>query len=277
MLQDKSVIILVVSREILEGAVLDRNAAFICNRVDDLGYRVRTVQVVDRVENEITSAIRWALEQKPRFVLVTGGLGPSFDDNSRACAAKATGLPLREDDKAMEYVQNSYQRLFARGVVEDPAMNEDRRRMAQIPAGAECFENPIGTGPAVRLDAGETTLFLLPGVPAEMQRLFQLFVSPALSAMAPDVIRQHRTVDYHGTDESVLSHVIREIAREYPEVSFRTRLGGPSDEKMIRIELVADHPDTNKLDDILQTAERELRKRIGGPTRRPNDAGRVHE
>ncbi len=236
MLQDKSVIILVVSREILEGAVLDRNAAFICNRVDDLGYRVRTVQVVDRVENEITSAIRWALEQKPRFVLVTGGLGPSFDDNSRACAA-----------------------------------------MAQIPAGAECFENPIGTGPAVRLDAGETTLFLLPGVPAEMQRLFQLFVSPALSAMAPDVIRQHRTVDYHGTDESVLSHVIREIAREYPEVSFRTRLGGPSDEKMIRIELVADHPDTNKLDDILQTAERELRKRIGGPTRRPNDAGRVNE
>ena len=149
--------------------------------------------------------------------------------------------------------------------------------MAQIPAGATCFENPIGSGPAVQLDVGETTLFLLPGVPAEMQRLFQLFVGPALSAMAPDSVRQHRTVDYHGTDESAITNIIRELSDEFAAVSFRTRVGGPSDERMIRIELVADHEDPTKLDEILQTAETELRKRIGGPTRRPNDAGRINE
>src|SRR5262245_14382295 len=100
-LLDKSVIILVVSREILEGSVVDRNAAFIANRIDDLGYRVRTIQVVDRVEAEVVAAVTWALEQKPTFVLLTGGMGPQWDDNSRSCLAKATGLPLAEDPKAL--------------------------------------------------------------------------------------------------------------------------------------------------------------------------------
>ena len=94
---DKSVIILVVSREILEGSVVDRNAAFIANRIDDIGYRVRTIQVVDRVEAEATAAIKWALDQKPTFVLLTGGMGPNWDDSSRGCLAKAAGLPLEEN------------------------------------------------------------------------------------------------------------------------------------------------------------------------------------
>ena len=101
---DKSVIVLVVSREILEGAVVDRNAAFIANRIDDLGYRVRTIQVVDRVESEMVAALRWALEQKPVFVIVTGGLGPNWDDNTRGCLAKAANLPLKEDQRALEQI-----------------------------------------------------------------------------------------------------------------------------------------------------------------------------
>ena len=70
---EKSVIILVVSREILEGSVVDRNAAFIANRIDDIGYRVRTIQVCDRVEAEMVATMTWALGQKPTFILVTGG------------------------------------------------------------------------------------------------------------------------------------------------------------------------------------------------------------
>src|SRR5262249_34351515 len=72
----KTVIVLCVSREILEGAVVDRNAAFMAARVTDLGFRVRSMQVLDRVENEMVASLKWALETKPAYVLVTGGIGP---------------------------------------------------------------------------------------------------------------------------------------------------------------------------------------------------------
>ena len=203
-MSDKSVIILVVSREILEGSVVDRNAAFIASRISDLGYRVRTIQVVDRVESEMVSAIRWALDEGPGYVIVTGGMGPSWDDNSRACVGKAADLPLYEDATALEHVRNSYRRLFAKGLVEDAELNEERTRMAQLPKGATSFENPIGTAPAVQLKVGSTTLFLLPGVPPEMQRIFKTFVLPAMSAAAPGTHRRQRQFDYHGSDESAM-------------------------------------------------------------------------
>src|SRR5262245_38193507 len=144
-LLDKSVIILVVSREILEGSVVDRNAAFIANRIDDLGYRVRTIQVVDRVESEMVAALRWAFEQWPKFVIMTGGIGPNWDDNTRACLAKATNLPLKEDKRALEQIKNAYRRMNAKGLIREVELTEARAGMARVPEGSICHENTVGT------------------------------------------------------------------------------------------------------------------------------------
>lgn len=272
----RSIIILCVSREILEGTVVDRNAAFIANRVDYLGYRVRTIQVVDRVESEMVAAIRWALEQKPNFLLVTGGMGPNWDDNSRACAAKAAGVQLVDDPKARECVANSYRRLFAKGQVEDPDLTAERAQMALVPAGAECFENPIGTSPAIQLKCGDTTMFLLPGVPAEMQRMFLLYVLPAISAAGPNTVRRERHVDYQGRDEAAISKALGEVARQYAAVGFRTRGLGNEEARTIRITLVAEHADHAAVEELLDRAESDLRDRLGlDMTTRPTDAGRI--
>jgi nicotinamide-nucleotide amidase len=255
---DKSVIILVVSREILEGSVVDRNAAFIANRIDDIGYRVRTIQVVDRIEPEVTAAIKWALEQKPTFVLLTGGMGPNWDDSSRGCLAKAAGLQLVE---------------HAKGATDDPELNESRRGMASVPKGSVCHENLVGTAPAVQLRVGSTIVFLLPGVPAEMQRFFMLHVMPVMSAEGPNTVRGERQVDYHGHDESSISKVLSAIAKRHPLVSIRTRVQGIEDARTIRLMLVAEHEDPVQLNDLLDAAEKDLRDRLGLDLRtRPTDA-----
>lgn len=270
---DKSVIVLVVSREILEGSVVDRNAAFIANRIDDIGYRVRTIQVVDRVEAEVTAALKWAIEQKPTFVLLTGGLGPNWDDSSRSCLARAAGLPLEEDAKALAFVQASYRRLCAKGVVDDDELNDTRRGMAMVPKGSICHENTVGTAPAVQLRVGSTIVFLLPGVPAEMQRFFTLHVLPVMSAEGPNTVRGGRQVDYHGHDESVISKALAELAHKHPLVSIRTRVQGVEGARTIRLMLVAEHEDPVQLNDILDQSEQELRDRLGLELRsRPTDA-----
>ncbi|MDO8348997.1 MAG: molybdopterin-binding protein [Planctomycetota bacterium] len=270
---DKSVIILVVSREILEGSVVDRNAAFIANRIDDIGYRVRTIQVVDRVESEMVGAMSWALEQKPTFVVMTGGLGPNWDDNSRACLGKAVGAPLLEDAKALEYIQNAYRRLRAKEVAADADMTEARRGMSRVPKGSICYENSVGTAPAVQLRVGTTTVFLLPGVPAEMQRFFTQHVMPAMSAEGPDTVRGQRHVDYHGHDESSISRPVAEVVGKHPQVSIRTRVQGTEASRTIRITLVAEQEDAVQLNDMLDRAEQDLRDRLGLELHsRPTDA-----
>jgi nicotinamide-nucleotide amidase len=273
---DKSVILIVVSREILEGTVVDRNAAFIANRIDDVGYRVRTIQVVDRVETEMIGALSWALEQKPAFVLMTGGMGPNWDDNARSVAAKATGLPLVEDAKALDYVRNSYRRMHAKGLIDDADLTEERSRMARVPKGSVCHENPIGTAPAVQLRHGATTIFLLPGVPAEMQRLFTLYVMPAMVAEGPNTVRSERQVDYHGHDESAISRALGEVVKAHPLVSFRTRVQGTEEARTIRITLVSEDEDAVALSETLDRAETSLRNRLGIEVHgRPTDAGRL--
>ncbi len=270
---DKSVIILVVSREILEGSVVDRNAAFIANRIDDIGYRVRTIQVVDRVEAEVVAAMIWALEQKPTFLLLTGGMGPNWDDSSRSCLAKAASVPLVHDGKALEFIQNSYRRLHAKEVVPDAHLNESSRGMALVPKGSICYENVVGTAPAVQLRVGSTTVFLLPGVPGEMQRFFTSHVMPVMSAEGPNTVRGERNVDYHGRDESSISLALAEVQKKHPLVSIRTRVQGIEGARTIRIMLVAEQEDPVQLNDLLDRAEQDMRDRLGLELRsRPTDA-----
>ena len=273
---DKSVIILVVSREILEGSVVDRNAAFIANRIDDIGYRVRTIQVVDRVEAEMVATMSWAIAQKPTFVLVTGGMGPNWDDNTRRCLAKAASLELEENPQAAEFVQNAYRRLFAKQVVSHPDMTDPRQGMAMLPKGSTCYENTVGSAPAVELEIGTTTVFLLPGVPAEMQRFFTSQVMPVMAAAGPDTVRGERAVDYHGHDESSISRVLSDISAKHPEVSLRTRVQGTLMARTIRIVLVAEKDDAVQLNELLEQAEQALRDRLGLEIdTSPTDAARL--
>ncbi|MBX3464359.1 MAG: competence/damage-inducible protein A [Planctomycetes bacterium] len=273
---DKSVILLLVSREILEGAVVDRNAAFIASRVDDIGYRVRTIQVVDRVEAEMVQALKWAIDQKPTFVIMTGGMGPNWDDNSRHCLSQAAALPLEEDPQAVEFVQNSYRRLHAKEIVGSPELNESRRGMASVPRGSVCYENTVGTAPAVQLRVGSTTVFLLPGVPAEMQQFFTTNVLPVMNAEGPDTIRGERVVDYHGYDLSSISRALADVAKKHPMVQIRTRTQGFDRTRVIRIMLVSEHEDQAKLDKILYHAERDMRERLGVELEpRPTDASTI--
>jgi nicotinamide-nucleotide amidase len=273
---DKSVVLLVVSREILEGTVVDRNAAFIASRIDDLGYRVRTIQVIDRVEAEMVATMKWAIDQKPTFVLVTGGMGPNWDDNTRACLAKAADVPLVENKKAVEFVQNAYRRLYAMQVVGQPDLNDARRGMAMLPRGADCYENTVGSAPAVQLRVGNTTVFLLPGVPAEMQRFFTAHVMPVMAAEGPDTVRGERTIDYPGRDESQISRALADVSKKHPQISFRTRVQGTEMARTIRIVLVGEQEDAVHLNEMLDQAEQDMRDRLGLElTTPPTDASHI--
>ena len=252
-----------IGRELLEGLVLDRNANFMAGKLSEAGCRVRSIQVLDDDEAAMVPAFEHALQQKPAYVFTTGGMGPGYDDITRDCVAKAARVSLKRDERAAEMVAKSYRRLFAKGVVDDPSLTEERLRMAMLPEGAVCYENPIGSAPAVRLQVGPTRFFLLPGVPQELQNMFHLYVVPALKADGTGTHKTARHVDFPGRDESVLTRALAEVSRRFPGVSTKAIPQGEDRGPGIRITLLGEHTEAGELTKLLDRAEADLRSRLG--------------
>ncbi len=271
-MSQKNVFIFCIARELLEGGVLDRNAHFLAHHISQIGFKVQTIQVLDDVEEDIVAAFQAALARKPAFIITTGGMGPGYDDLTRECIAKATGLPLEQNEEAVNMLGRAYRKLVARGLAENAELNEDRLVMAQLPKGASCFENPMGTAPAVRLKAGDTDFFSLPGVPAEMQRMFELYVGPALIEDGPGVIKMARYVEWPGGDESSLKRILTDINRRYPGIHTRARVMGEGDSLCLRVGLYGEHTDEKELGDLLEKAEDDLRARLGLEVTRSDQA-----
>ena len=262
-MSQNSAYIFCIGRELLEGLVLDRNANFMAGKLNAAGCRVLSIQVLGDDEQALVKALQDALADNPGYIFTTGGMGPGHDDITRQCVAKAAGLALQRNEKAVEMVSTSYRRLLAKGVVNDAELNDDRAKMAALPLGADCFENPIGTAPAVHLTVGGTQLFSLPGVPQELQRMFSLYALPVIHSDGPWISKKSRQVEYPGRDESALARVLTDLSRRFPGLHTRARPHGDDEGQGIRITITGEHTDEAELESLLNLAEADLRARLG--------------
>src|ERR1044071_3822694 len=125
--------ILVIGDEILSGRTKDKNIGYIAEYLTAIGIDLKEVRVVADEEAAIVDALN-ALRHRYTYVFTTGGIGPTHDDITADCVAKAFGVTIDVDPRARKLME---ERFAARGV----GMNEARLRMARIPAGAELVEN----------------------------------------------------------------------------------------------------------------------------------------
>lgn len=253
---EKTAIIFCIGRELLEGLALDRNANFLATRLTGAGCRVRTIQTLDDLETDLTGAFRQALASKIAFVITTGGMGPGHEDITRECVAKALGLPLETSKAALEMLQHAYRRMHAKGIADDAEINQTRARMALVPKGATCFENPIGTAPGVSVQVGGTTFFMLPGTSEEMQGMFLTHVLPIVERATGGPAQGVRQIEFPSRDESAVSKLLAELGKQFPGVSARTRVSVGGDSLMITLH--AEGADLARL----ERAEADLRARL---------------
>jgi nicotinamide-nucleotide amidase len=159
-----SVGLLVIGDEVLAGRIRDTNGPWLASRLCDLGARVRAIRVVGDDTASIRDALS-ALVREVDAVLVTGGLGPTDDDGTRAALAETAGRALVEHPGALEAVRQTQAK---RGW----ALDARRRREACLPEGADWVPNVEGTAPGIRMQVGETLVWAMPGVPREMRAMF---------------------------------------------------------------------------------------------------------
>ena len=199
--------ILAVGSELLGTDRLDTNSLTLAAVLERHGVELATKAVVGDSEAAIAGELSRLLALV-ELVLVTGGLGPTADDVTRAAAARALGRPVRE---APEVLAGIREKFAAHGM----RMPEVNRRQAEVVEGAELIDNLRGTAPGMRLEADGSTLFLFPGVPAELAAMIDSDLEPWLAARSSGAGRERGFLKVAGLPESMVEE---RIAPAYDEL-----------------------------------------------------------
>ncbi len=240
---------LAVGKELLIGRTLNTNAHWMGKRLARMGTMLKQVTTVDDDLGEIASAFRGIARRSPDFLVVVGGLGPTPDDMTLKGVADGLGVSLRRNDVALRLMREHYA-MRGMGKVE---LTPARLKMARLPAGAEPLLNETGSAPGVRLATGGTTVYCLPGVPAEMKGIFRRAVEPEIRARVGKLNRRYVTMKLEGALESDLAPLIAAELRRHPGAYVKSHPKGTR-EGVSRIEL-----DVAVVGDRKEWADRECR------------------
>ena len=169
--------VIAVGSELLTSLRIDTNSLFITDRLESIGIKVVAKAVVGDDGPSLSTLFQQALDRVD-LVVLTGGLGPTDDDLTRAVVAEVLGRHCREDLGIIEKIQR---RFNARGL----KMPEINRRQGLVPDGAVVLDNPNGTAPGLWLEHGNKVVLLLPGPPNELKTILQALIEGRLLSLAP--------------------------------------------------------------------------------------------
>jgi molybdenum cofactor synthesis domain-containing protein len=214
--------LLVIGDEILSGRTKDKNIGYIAEYLTGIGVDLVEVRVVADDEAAIVSALN-ELRARQTYVFTTGGIGPTHDDITADCVAKAFGVPIDHDPRAVAIMK---ERLAQTGA----EMNEARMRMTRIPAGAELVLNKVSAAPGFWLG----NVIVMAGVPSIMQVMLDE-VAPKLKTgirMLSETVRADAREGDIGTP-------LGDVAKAHPEVAigsypFFDEKTGPNTNVVIR-------------------------------------------
>lgn len=249
--------ILTIGDELVEGRLIDTNAGELSERLARDGFDVaRHLSVGDRRE-DIIAALR-ECARRADALLVTGGLGPTSDDLTAACAAEAFGRKLERFPEALDHVR----RFFAERHREMAPVNE---KQADLPSDALILPNPNGTAVGFRLEADGCRVFFMPGVPRELRPMFEAFVLPELRAHLAREAPQEGTLKVFGIGESDVGQALEGLGDKLePPARLKVQYRATFPEIHVRLLLFGLHGKAagQRLEDLVGEARQRLGRHI---------------
>ncbi len=242
--------ILAIGTELLLGQIVNSNATRIGERLADAGLDHFQQTVVGDNEARIAAAIDAACSRADAVIL-TGGLGPTKDDLTREAIARAAGVGMIFDEDQAD-------RLRERWESSGRVMPESNLQQAERPDGSTLIANPKGTAPGIRLRIGDTWVFALPGVPAEMIPMLEDSVIPFLGD-GDDSTVASRLLRTWGESESAIGERLGDLYDESanPTIAFLAS-GGE-----IKIRITAKASTRTEAAALIVPIEATIRERLG--------------
>lgn len=237
-----------VGTELLMGEVVDTNAAYLASQLPLLGLELKSITVQPDSMISLTEAFHQAWG---RFdvVLATGGLGPTEDDLTREAVARV----LQEEMSVSPGLERELRGVFAAMGRQMPSSN---MKQATLIPSARSIPNPRGTAPGWWVEKEGKTIVLMPGPPAEMQRMWEVEVVPLLRARVRREAVAVRTLKCLGSEAEVGEKAAAVFRMGNPALGIYARPDG------IHLRLIARAPDDAAAAALLDTAEAGLRESL---------------
>ncbi|SDI75164.1 competence/damage-inducible protein A [Lutimaribacter saemankumensis] len=193
---------IVIGDEILSGRTRDSNMHYLAQELTKVGIDLQEVRVVSDDAAAIEGAVR-ALSAAYTHVFTSGGIGPTHDDITADCVARAFGRSIDVRDDARAILQAHYDRMGTE-------LNAARLRMARIPEGAGLIENPVSAAPGFTIE----NVYVMAGVPAVFEAMVAS-VLPTLVGGRPLMSQSLRI--FRG--EGDIAGPLGELAADFPDLS----------------------------------------------------------
>ncbi|MCM2561825.1 molybdopterin-binding protein [Lutimaribacter sp. EGI FJ00015] len=193
---------IVIGDEILSGRTRDSNMHHLAQELTKVGIDLKEVRMVSDDPHAIEGAVR-ALSAAYTHVFTSGGIGPTHDDITADCVARAFGRAIAVRDDARAILQAHYDRMGTE-------LNEARLRMARIPEGAKLIDNPVSAAPGFIIE----NVHVMAGVPTVFETMVAS-VLPTLVGGKPLLSQSLRV--FRG--EGDIAGPLGELATDFPDLS----------------------------------------------------------
>jgi molybdenum cofactor synthesis domain-containing protein len=203
-----------VGNELLSGITINMNAYWLSKKITEVGGSVKRITVIRDDVDEISLAVRESIARKPDWLIISGGLGPTYDDKTLQGVASGLRLELELDNMALNMLKKSYSRESM-----NYELNEIRLKMAKIPVGSTPIQNPVGSAPSILIETDETKIVCLPGVPKEMEAIFLESILPEMKKIVGDFHIVESSYETIGISEAMLAPTLSEIVDSNPQDS----------------------------------------------------------
>lgn len=197
--------ILCVGTELLLGDIINTNAAFLAQRLAELGICVYRHTAVGDHPGRLKEALASAFSEAD-LVITSGGLGPTYDDLTKETVASYFGAPMAMHEESLEAIRAYFERTGR-------IMTKNNEKQAMMPEGAVVFPNHYGTAPALALTNGEKTVIMLPGPPGELKPLFYEQVLPYLQSRR-DTVLVSKNIHIFGMGESMVEEKLGHLMQD---------------------------------------------------------------
>lgn len=242
--------LLTIGSELLSGAAVNTNAAYLARRLTELGLPCQRCVAVSDERESLLAALHEGLNRCD-LLITTGGLGPTFDDLTMETIAEATQRPLRYCADAAATIRRFYSHRHR-------TLQRAALRQALIPSGGVALANPLGTAPGLWLKLPTGLLIALPGVPREMRAIMECFVLPRLRRLPGLDVIETRTLRTIGIVELKIQSCLEQL-----HIPTHVQIGLYPSLRAVDIRLTATGASRRTAQATLRRLEAGLRRALG--------------
>jgi len=243
--------VICIGNEIMLGHIANTNAQFVSGKLSCIGIKTSKHLDIPDDPNVIISSIRKSLAES-EIVILSGGLGPTVDDLTLECIAKALNKKLIFNKK----IAGQIKAHFKMRKIKMPANN---MRQALVPEGGIPIENNIGTAPGLIIPVNGKVLMAFPGVPFELYPMLEKTALPYLKKKFPlGQIIKSRVIKITGLSESRVDEMIEDILR----LTGKIQMGIYPHPEEIQVKITVTEKNEKSADRIISKIEKQIKSRL---------------